>query len=260
MRAAIGRKTKGVFFDLYGTLLILGNMKQAWSDWMEVLYASLCLQGMSLNKEAFGDCCHQFFGKEQPGPTDDTLTVFERRIRRLGTSFGLAIEVAELKRVATRATVAWQAHVRADPAALEVLAALSQSQTLALISNFDHPPHAYRVLRETGLDVYFKTIVVSGEVGIKKPDPGIFRIALDATGLPAEEVVYVGDTQEDVEGATAAGIRPILIARPADPSQPRILDYTRKEEQPSERALANGWPAGITISSLREVVAVIERF
>ena len=252
------KKVRGVFFDLYGTLLILGNMKQAWTDWMEVLYAALCPVGSSLSKSAFDDCCHQFFGKDEPEPADDGLTVFERRIRRLANSLELAMEAAELKAVATRATNAWQAHVMLDPAALEVLTVLRQSKTLALISNFDQPTHVYRVLREAGLDGFFERIVVSGEVGMKKPDPGIFRIALGATCLSAEEVVYVGDTQEDVKGATAAGIRPILLVRPEDPSQPRILDYTRREEQVADRGLISGSQSVMTIGSLREIFAIVE--
>src|SRR5882724_5072196 len=205
MPVRLGTKTKGVFFDLYGTLLILGDMKQAWTDWMEVIYDGLCPTS-PLTKAAFADCCHQFFGKDQPVPTDEGLTVFERRLRRLATELEVVVEVAVLKEVARRATNAWQSHVRTDPAAGEVLAALRQTKTLALISNFDHPPHAYGVLREAGFDPHFETIVISGEVGVKKPDPEIFRIALNATNLRAEEVVYVGDTQEDVDGAMAAGI------------------------------------------------------
>src|SRR6266568_623971 len=178
MRPAVPLKTKGVFFDLYGTLLILGDMKQAWSDWMGVFYEGLCGHGLSLTETAFGDCCHQFFGKTEPAPAADGLTVFERRIHRLVGTLGLAVELPDLQRMATRAVNAWQAHVRPDPEAIEILRALKQTRTLALISNFDHPPHAHRVLRESGLDVFFSTVVVSGDVGIKKPDPGIFRIAL----------------------------------------------------------------------------------
>lgn len=249
------QKAKGVFFDLYGTLLILGNMQQAWADWMDALYADLCPPGSSLGRAAFEDCCHQFFGKEQPPPADDGLTIFERRIRRLTASLGLAVEIPGLQAAAARATNAWQAHVRIDPLALEVLAALKQNKVLALISNFDHPVHAHRVIREAGLNAFFQTIVVSGDVGVKKPDPKIFHIALDRTGLSAEEVVYVGDTQEDVEGATAAGIRPILIARPEEPGEPRLLDYTRHgESMPLPPAEA---PLRTTIRSLKEMVGLV---
>jgi putative hydrolase of the HAD superfamily len=256
MQAADRIKTKGVFFDLYGTLLILGDMKRAWSDWMAAFHEGLCGHGLSLSQTAFGDQCDRFFGKEEPPVVPDGLTVFERRIHRLAGSLGLAVEVPALRDIATRAVNAWQTHVRLDPEALELLRALKQRKTLALISNFDHPPHAHRILRETGLGAFFHTVVVSGDVGIKKPHPGIFWIALNQTSLRAEDVAYVGDTQEDVDGATAAGLRPILIARPEDLNQPRILDYTR--QQPSDRAVLNGLDSVLTIGSLREIAGMLE--
>jgi HAD superfamily hydrolase (TIGR01549 family) len=250
---------KGVFFDLYGTLLILGDMKRAWSDWIEVLYVALCPPERAVTRETFDDCCHQFFSKEEPIVNiEDGMTVFERRIDRLAASLGSKIELALLKETAARAVTAWQAYVQVDPEGPVVLSALAQNWTLALISNFDHPPHAHRILRETGLATYFKTIVVSGEVGIKKPDPEIFRIALRRTGLQAEEVVYVGDAQEDVDGARAAGIKPILIARPEDPQRPRLLDYTRKDELVSDWTVAVDSISTVTIKSLSEIVKLIQ--
>jgi putative hydrolase of the HAD superfamily len=258
MQRRTARKVKGVFFDLYGTLLILGDMKHAWSDWIEVLYAALFPPETAVTRETFDDCCHQFFSKEEPtAEIEDGLTVFERRVDRLARSLSSKIELALLRETAARAVNAWQAYVQLDPEAPVVLSALAETRTLALISNFDHPPHVHRILRETGLASFFKAIVVSGEVGIKKPDPGIFRIALKRTGLQAEEVVYIGDTQEDVDGAKAAGIRPILIARPQDAQRPRILDYTRKDEQVSDYTATDSVSA-VTIQSLGEIVNLIQ--
>src|SRR6266516_3436756 len=108
MQQSTQREVKGVFFDLYGTLLILGDMKRAWSDWMEVLYASLCSQEMAVTRESFGDYCHQFFGKEEPtAELADGMTVFERRINRLAAKLGSQIELQQLKETATRAVAAW---------------------------------------------------------------------------------------------------------------------------------------------------------
>ncbi len=259
MQQITSSEIKGVFFDLYGTLLILGDMKRAWSDWMEVLYAALCSE-VSVTRDQFDDCCHAFFGRDEPAADADIgLTIFERRIRRLAASLNSAIEQPALSQTATRAVAAWQAHVRVDPQAITVLTALKQNKVLALISNFDHPPHARRVLAEAGLARCFESIVISAEVGIKKPDPRIFRVALEATGLRPDEVVYVGDTQEDVDGAIAAGIRPVLIARPANPDEPRILDYNRGNEQPSDRLVVSGAIPTTTINSLPEILALVDR-
>ncbi len=52
----------------------------------------------------------------------------------------------------------------------------------------------------------------SAVVGVSKPDPRIFRIALERSGLPASDAAYVGDYYEvDVVGARAAGMAPVLF-------------------------------------------------
>jgi putative hydrolase of the HAD superfamily len=55
-----------------------------------------------------------------------------------------------------------------------------------------------------------RTIVDSGVVHVQKPDPAIFKIALDELRVPAEHAVYVGDAARiDVDGARRAGLRPL---------------------------------------------------
>jgi FMN phosphatase YigB (HAD superfamily) len=59
--------------------------------------------------------------------------------------------------------------------------------------------------------------VSSAELGAAKPAPAAFRRALTLAGVPAAEAVHVGDrVEEDVEGARAAGIAPVLVVREGD--------------------------------------------
>jgi len=63
-----------------------------------------------------------------------------------------------------------------------------------------------------GVGVPVECVVDSGAVGVMKPDPRIFRVALDLLDLPPERVWYVGDMPGiDVVGARRAGIRPFLV-------------------------------------------------
>jgi putative hydrolase of the HAD superfamily len=63
-----------------------------------------------------------------------------------------------------------------------------------------------------GLDEYFVEILDSCEVGVEKPDPRIFEVALERSGSSAATTVHVGDIyQVDVVGARAAGIRGVLL-------------------------------------------------
>jgi putative hydrolase of the HAD superfamily len=74
------------------------------------------------------------------------------------------------------------------------------------------------IARGTGLDSLVDSIVCSSEAGARKPDPRIFRIALDRAGVDASESVYVGDqVEDDVRGASGVGIRPVLIWRKPGP-------------------------------------------
>jgi putative hydrolase of the HAD superfamily len=81
-----------------------------------------------------------------------------------------------------------------------------------VVSNWDWSLHER--LAETGLAALLDGAVASAEVGSAKPDGAIFRAALELAGAEAAGAWHVGDTPEaDVEGARAAGIRPVLIDR-----------------------------------------------
>ena len=85
--------------------------------------------------------------------------------------------------------------------------------TLGLISNFDHPPQVRDLISRYGLDKYLATIVISGEVGINKPEPSIFHLALKETECQPQDAIFVGDSEEDIVGANAAGMMSVLIDR-----------------------------------------------
>ena len=115
-------------------------------------------------------------------------------------------------------------HRFGEPAAWEVYpevpATLAELRrmglALAVVSNWDArlPP----LLARLGLGERFAAIVYSSEVGIEKPDPRIFAVALDRLGVAPEEAVHVGDSsREDVEGALAAGMEALLLVRPGEP-------------------------------------------
>ena len=90
---------------------------------------------------------------------------------------------------------------------------------LGIVSNSDG--RVEQALTAAGLREYFDVVIDSSLVGIEKPDPAIFRAALDALGVEPEEALYVGDLYEvDVVGARAAGIEAVLLA-PSSPGPHR---------------------------------------
>jgi putative hydrolase of the HAD superfamily len=81
---------------------------------------------------------------------------------------------------------------------------------MAIVSNADG--RVADDARRFGVAKYFDVIIDSQVVGVEKPDPRIFRIALDALGVPPEEALYTGDIYSiDMIGARAAGITGKLI-------------------------------------------------
>jgi len=97
------------------------------------------------------------------------------------------------------------------PGTREALAALNRRGLIVgCVSNADGTVD--RLLDRAGLLAELRFVVDSGKVGIEKPDPRIFEIALDLAGVPAEEAVYVGDVYAvDVVGARQAGLTPVLL-------------------------------------------------
>ena len=101
---------------------------------------------------------------------------------------------------------------------------------LALVSN-GPPDIQHEKLEGAGLARYFDAVVVSGEVGIGKPDPRIFHLALDRLGAPPEDAAMVGDSlARDIVGARRAGIVTVWINRrgPAAATRRRIARRTWK--------------------------------
>ena len=69
-------------------------------------------------------------------------------------------------------------------------------------------------LEQTRLTGYFEAIVYSEAVGVEKPHPKIFQVALERMGCAPEEAVHVGDRPyEDVQGARRAGLKAVLLDR-----------------------------------------------
>lgn len=83
---------------------------------------------------------------------------------------------------------------------------------IAVVTNGEAGVQEHTV-RHIGLAGHLDACVVSGAVGVRKPDPRIFRLAIAAAGAPAPPIWMVGDAYADVAGARAAGIRSIWIAR-----------------------------------------------
>ncbi|MFW6138634.1 MAG: HAD family hydrolase [Spirochaetota bacterium] len=87
---------------------------------------------------------------------------------------------------------------------------------IALVSNTMSSTLIPERLRKLGIDACFSSVVLSVNVGIRKPAPGIFETAFKKTGLLAQRCIYVGDTlSRDVLGSKSAGLKKAVLKRSA---------------------------------------------
>ena len=97
------------------------------------------------------------------------------------------------------------------PDAERVVKYLAAKYPLTIISNGFKEVQYYK-FEHSGLAPYFTHTIISEEVGINKPQPGIFRIALARNGITADQALMIGDSySSDISGAKAAGIDQMWI-------------------------------------------------
>ncbi|MDR1258412.1 MAG: HAD family hydrolase [Tannerellaceae bacterium] len=97
-------------------------------------------------------------------------------------------------------------------AARPVLKKLSERYPLLLVTNFYG--NIESVLKDFYLREFFTTVIESAVVGVRKPDPAIFRLAVDQSGFTAAELAVVGDSYDkDIIPATAAGCQTIWLKK-----------------------------------------------
>lgn len=97
---------------------------------------------------------------------------------------------------------------------------------LSVVSNFDHAPTARELLGKFGIADFFEHIVVSDEVGWRKPHRKIFEFALAELGESPSDVIFIGDNPEaDIMGPSDCGIDSVWVKRREQPTfaEPKFI-------------------------------------
>lgn len=135
---------------------------------------------------------------------------FRRVLVRLGYDGPGCDEVAAMLSRAHMRTIADA--IVFPPAHAALLAALSRTHRLGIVSNFDDTATAYAILAGHGILGAVATVVISEAVGLRKPHPALVREGLRGLGLAPQEVLFVGDTvAEDLAAARTAGVDAVWI-------------------------------------------------
>ncbi|HET7694742.1 MAG TPA: HAD-IA family hydrolase [Vicinamibacterales bacterium] len=145
------------------------------------------------------------------------------RFRRVFLALGVALDAAAVDAVAAAYRTGYTTSRRALDGAAPLLAALRPHARIAIVTN-NLLDEQQDKLEYCGLAPLVDVLVASEDVGVAKPDPRIFAIALDRAGVAAAAAVMVGDAWvNDIVGATRAGVRAIWFnphraPKPAEPA------------------------------------------
>lgn len=191
--------TRAVFLDALGTLL---ELQPPWTLLRDRVPAEIpderLMAALRAEMSYYREHAHE-------GRDDASLAELRDRCAAIVSGeLGYEITVDELVE-----SIRFSAYPDVAPA----LGALrDRGLRLIAVSNWDCS--LPRVLERCDLEGLLDGTVTSAEAGARKPDPAIFAPALVLAGCEPDEAVHVGDTaEEDVTGARAAGIRPLLIDR-----------------------------------------------
>jgi putative hydrolase of the HAD superfamily len=135
---------------------------------------------------------------------------YPAEVRRLFADFGVDISDDELLRFLDAEHDAWApARTLASTTHALLESLRGRGLRLALVSNaFDPPDLLHRDLAQLGVAERLDVAIFSSEIGRRKPDPVIFRAALERLGVEPEAALFVGDTlATDIAGAAALGMR-----------------------------------------------------
>jgi putative hydrolase of the HAD superfamily len=211
---------KVVLFDLGNTLIYFD------STWPEVtaqsdqaLYSSLTQSGYKLD-EAFPRIYNlrmdRYYQERETEFIEYTAELF---LRDLLKEYGYDQVPGEVikKAVAAQFAVS-QAHWLPEQDALPLLELLkSEGYRIGLISNAIDAKDVRTLIDKGNFAPYFEITLISAEVGLRKPHPRIFQLALDHFKIHPGEAVMVGDTLgADILGANNIGIPSVWISRRAE--------------------------------------------
>lgn len=225
---------KAVLFDLDGTLC---DFDTAWSIAQKEMFQLLCKQYPDVSEEAVTNAwrtVHQRLFQQLGAGKLSMANVRDARFQCLFEELGLpANEVMEKLSDFFCSRYLTSLRLYEDVTVLEKLTGYH----VGIITNGAHDEHTDSQLskvRHLGLIERIQSLTISGEIGVRKPNLEIFKVACERADVLPKEAVYVGDSvQNDIVGANRAGMTSIFINRKSEELIPQIAD-----EQP-DYAISN---------------------
>jgi putative hydrolase of the HAD superfamily len=196
-RQSVGRSLQGILFDLDETLY---SREDAFWRWVQA-EAERAGAWEKLNRDKVSELDQRGRG-DKPALLEylDTVLGWQQTRDERQERFRLGIA----------------ATVRLAPGVREMLKRVGERFKLGLISNGSSATQRAK-LHGLGLEALFDPVVISEEVGFRKPDVRIFRHAIERWGASPANVLFVGDDPiSDIEGARGAGLQALRVGHDAE--------------------------------------------
>ena len=231
---------KAVIFDFIGTLTNLRgyNLEASRAVSKMKLHMAIGKAGFTVDPKGFSKAYTQAYEKYRiiryQKLTEVTNAVWiSEAINNLGYK-----TTPDDPQVKTAVNISFEDYLNSielRPCTKRILKMISADYKIGLVSNFTYAPVIYAGLRKLDINQFFNAILVSHEVGWRKPHPNIFNEALKRLRVSVQETVYVGDSPlEDIKGAKATGMKTIFV-----PSQFYALKNLHESQQKPDMITEN---------------------
>lgn len=200
-----------MLLDLHSTLVDQGSAR----DWLGLALAACPRELPADHRDALVEFLDQIWehGRvHDPDSLRDLSPADHRRVFHLLLEEGPDVDDGLADALYATLLDTWTAYSDSAPVLRALRARGIRTSVLSNVGVDVRP-----VLARGGLLDLVDAVVLSCEVGVVKPDPGIFEAGLAALGVPASRCLMVGDAAKDDAGATALGIRTLLLPRTRGP-------------------------------------------
>jgi putative hydrolase of the HAD superfamily len=210
---------RALLFDVNGTLIDI-ETNEALEEIYRVLANFLSYQGIAIGRGELRDLYFQTIrdqlaASREEYPELDIVNVWRDLLTRKGNPASRAVPAERLKQLpyflAEMHRALSRQRLQLFPEVRTVLEQLRPYYRMAVVTDA-MSPYALPELRMVGLGDFFNPVIVSGDLGYRKPDPRLFHKALEGLGERAEETVYIGnDLDNDVLGARQVGMKTVFF-------------------------------------------------
>jgi len=208
---------KALLFDFGDTLV--HTEKFDYDQCLRKLHESLTKDNISMPYEQFKSVYFETRDKLYMEAKDSLREPkFTQRITQTLKHFGYQFKQQDviITRSAEAFADAFTQMMQMEPYVPKLLNQLKTENKykIGLVSNFALPPAVKKTLERFNIAKYFDTLTISGEAGWRKPNPKIFKKALQTLNTKSLETVFIGDSpHDDIEGAKNLGMKAILIKK-----------------------------------------------